>query len=126
MHILVIEPDLLLGGTYVRALEMAGHTTTHVTSAQEAIHAADLRRPDMVVLELQLPGSNGIAFLHEFRSYADWREVPVVLHTYVMPHIQRQFRDVVSEQLGVVSWLYKPQTSLEQLLSTVRSHTPAS
>lgn len=122
MHVLVIEPDSLLGGTYVRAFELAGHSASHVTSAQEAVLAADLRKPDAVTLELQLPGSNGIAFLHEFRSYPDWQHIPVVLHTYVMPHAQRQLHAVIAEQFGVVSWLYKPQTSLEQLLQTVRQY----
>lgn len=107
----------------MRAFELAGHSALHVASAQEAVLAADIRRPDVVTLELQLPGSNGIAFLHEFRSYPDWQAIPVVLHTYVMPHAQRQLQSTMADQFGVVSWLYKPQTSLEQLLQTIRQHT---
>lgn len=125
MHILVVEPDILLGGTYVRALEMAGHRAHHATTAQMAIQMADATTPDIVVLELQLPGPNGVAFLQEFRSYPDWRSVPVIFHTYVMPHAQRQLRDVVADQYGVVSWLYKPQTSLEHLLAIVRQYAPS-
>lgn len=122
MRILLIEPDALLGKTYAKALEAVGHTVDSVRNAQAAIIAADDHLPDLVILELQLPSHNGIAFLQEFRSYHDWSEIPVILHTFAPPHAQDTAEAIVAKQYGVTAWLYKPQTTLPQLLSVVHRH----
>src|SRR5690606_21603784 len=84
-HVLLIEPNTLLADTYTQALTHAGHEVTHVTGAQAGIDAADKRQPDLVIVELQLPRHSGVEFLHEFRSYAEWLNVPVVVNTSLPP-----------------------------------------
>jgi len=122
MHVLLIEPDIHLADAYRRSVEAAGHSVAHALTAQSALHAANTKLPDVVILELQLPGPNGVAFLQEFRSYDDWRTVPVVLHTYVLINSRLDIRTILENQYGVTAWLYKPQTTLAQLLSTVENH----
>jgi len=119
MHILLIEPDKLLASTYVQALKFAGHTVDHVMSGQGAVASADAATPELVILEMQLPAQNGIAFLQEFRSYAEWQHIPVILHTYVTPKGMEEIFETLKREYGVVSWLYKPQTPLTQLVSVV-------
>lgn len=123
MHILLIEPDRLEAVTLVAALERGGHTVAHAVSAQSAVHAADQKQPDVVVLELQLPRHNGVEFLYEFRSYPEWLAVPIVLHTFVPPRELAQAATLYNE-LGVVRTLYKPATNLAQLCSAVQLQTP--
>ncbi len=112
MHILLIEPDKFLAKTYRAALERAGYKLTVSHDAQGAIHASDRKRPDLVLLELQLPGHNGIEFLYEFRSYAEWQPIPIILHTFVpRQHLAAEH----FERLGIAGYLYKPVTTLQQL-----------
>ncbi len=118
MRILLIEPDIGLAKIYIQALQRARHVVDWTQGADNAIHRADQQKPDIVILELQLAGHSGVAFLQEFRSYADWAEVPVVLHTMVPPVQLRAFQKSLQE-MGVCAQLYKPQTSLEQLVKTV-------
>ncbi|HYH74321.1 MAG TPA: response regulator [Candidatus Saccharimonadales bacterium] len=118
-HVLLVEPNKVLARTYIRALEHGGHTVGHATGAQEAVDVADDHQPAVVVLELQLGARDGIEFLHEFRSYPEWQGVPVILHTQVTPVALAQFQRVLASDLGVVASLYKPQTSLVKLISTV-------
>lgn len=122
MHILLIEPDTLLGSAYTRAVSDAGHTVDHASSGQHAVAMADMSPPSMVIMELQLPGQNGIAFLQEFRSYAEWAQVPVIFHTYVMPHGRGDVKEILRREYGVVDWLYKPSTTLQQLMDSVHKH----
>ena len=80
--------------------------------------------PDVVVLELQLPGHNGVEFLYEFRSYPEWLHVPVVLHTFVPP--AELTRAVTLEaELGVRKMLYKPAATLTALCAAVWAAAPA-
>jgi DNA-binding response OmpR family regulator len=118
MNILLIEPDIVLGRTYEAALTVAGHSVLTGGHAQDAIRLADTQQPDLILLELQLPGHSGIEFLYEFRSYAEWRKIPIILHTMVAPHILEQ-QSLHFSSLGIISYLYKPATNLHQLVRTV-------
>lgn len=123
MSILLIEPNKTLGKTYKSALARDGHDVILCHNAQEAILAADRLRPDVVVLELQLAGHSGAEFLYEFRSYPEWWDVPVILHTMVPVHLL-----VAEEQfgrLGIAAHLYKPATQLWRLVRTVNETLPA-
>ncbi len=126
MHILLIEPDTVLAQLYIQALEGVGqHTVSYIMSAEAAIHTADRKRPDVVVLEMQLVGHNGVAFLQEFRSYADWLDIPVIMHTWASPTHLQEFEEALKE-MGVAAHLYKPQTTLHQLITVIDNYARVS
>ncbi len=118
-QILLIEPDNILGQTLSGVLESAGHKVIHVATAQDGVTMADKITPDMVILELQLVGHGGIEFLCEFRSYKDWENIPAIIYSTVPPLEFRASRESLSGELGVVAYLYKPNTSLLDLLRAV-------
>lgn len=122
-NILLIEPDRLLAKTYAQALTAAGHTVIARAAAQSAIFAADQVPPDLVILELQLIEHSGIEFLYEFRSYAEWQTIPVIVVSHVPPAEFNASRELLKRDLGVLSYYYKPHTSLRQLLQAVRAIT---
>jgi DNA-binding response OmpR family regulator len=120
MNILLVEPNTSLGKIYAKALEGAGHVVSHCRGAQEAVLSADQKQPDAVVLELQLPGHSGVEFLYEFRSYAEWQNIPVILHTLVsQEHLH------LPQQLNVSTHLYKPTTTLKNLRQAINELVPA-
>lgn len=120
MRVLLVEPDRILGRTYARALRRAGHKVRLVSSAQAAVYGADTARPDIVVLELQLPMHNGVEFLYEFRSYSEWLDIPVVVHSFVPLH--EVAAPTLQRELGVRQFLYKPATSLARLTAAVAAY----
>jgi DNA-binding response OmpR family regulator len=118
-QILIIEPDRLLARTYAEACKRAGYAVRACATAQGAVQLADDIRPDAVVLELQLVAHSGIEFLYEFRSYADWQTIPVVVHSNVPPTEFNDSVDVLKKHLHIASYYYKPTTNLETLLQAV-------
>lgn len=118
-HILIVEPDIRLGRTYADGLRARGYSVAHSTTAQDAVCEADAQQPDVVVLEIQLTKHSGIEFLYEFRSYADWQPVPVVVVSHVPPQEFAASSDILNRRLGVQAYHYKPQTSLRTLLHAV-------
>jgi DNA-binding response OmpR family regulator len=118
-RILLIEPDFVLSGVYKEALTRAGYQVDCAVSAQTAIHLADSKKPDLVILELQLIEHSGIEFLYEFRSYPEWQTVPVIIQSQVPPSEFSSSWQIMKKQLGVGVYLYKPQVSLKQLISSV-------
>ncbi len=121
--VLLIEPNTVLAKTYTQALQHAGHSVVHVTGAQSAVDAADKQTPDIVIVELNLPGHSGIEFLHEFRSYAEWLNIPVVLNTVLTAGQIAPAMETFRRDLGVSAVLYKPRATLQDLVRVTREHT---
>lgn len=118
-HIILIEPDRRLAETYTAACKQAGHSVVPCASAQAAVLAADQQRPDVVLVELQLVEHSGIEFLYEFRSYIEWQAVPLIIHSHVPPSEFANNWQLFKNQLKVSHYLYKPQTTLGDLLKTI-------
>ncbi len=118
--ILLVEPDNVLAETYSAALAGAGYEVAVAAGAQAAVSAADAVRPDLVILELQLVEHSGIEFLYEFRSYPEWQDIPVLVHTAVPPGEFEGSWQILGGELGIEVYLYKPRTSLAGLLGNVR------
>lgn len=112
INVLIIDPDIQVCELLSDYLEHDFSVVT-VVDSQQAIHQADRIKPDIIILELAIPDQNGLAFLHEFRSYEEWQSIPIILHTMIPPKADvdiHAWRD-----LGVKEYLYKPTTNLKKL-----------
>lgn len=118
MNVLLIEPNIVLSRTYSAALSEVGHSVMAAQSAQSAIHASDEQIPDCIILELQLSSHSGVEFLYELRSYTEWRDIPVIVHSLVPPESLALTSDK-KQQLGIAEYLYKPATRLSKLTAAV-------
>lgn len=121
MQILLIEPDRVLADAYQQALSPVGDVFVSY-NGQQAIELIDqMEQLALIVLELQLPGHNGIAFLQELRSYADTQHTPVIIQSYMRQPLAEEL-DAICEAFGVRQWLYKPDTSLSELCNTAKAY----
>lgn len=113
-HILLVEPDKKMAAVAKEYLEKDGKIKVRTAySAQEGIHSADKQTPMLVIVELAIPMHNGFAFLHEFRSYSDWVDIPVIVHSHI--DIDRSSASAEWKRLGVTTYFYKPTTTLKKL-----------
>lgn len=114
-HVLLVEADKTIRDQTVLACQGAGLSVSTSSNAQTAIGACEDHKPDVIVLELQLRGHSGIEFLHELRSYPEWQDIPVVLHTLVPWADLEKFKDAF-KSMGIVGYAYKPETSFRKLI----------
>ena len=78
-QILVVDDEAYLRYVHVLVLSAAGYAATALASAVEALaRLADIR-PDLILLDMSLPGMDGREFLRRIRSSALWRRLPVIL-----------------------------------------------
>ena len=117
-RVLLIEPDRLRARNVSEALTRAGHVVNSYQTGQSAIHNADVTPPDVIILELQLAGHNGLEFLHEFRSYPDFQDIPIILYTLIPP-VMLSANSEVFNLLGIQGYLYKPLTKLKHIVAAV-------
>lgn len=79
--VLLIDDDEWLTAQYRRLLEHAGFTVSAAAHALDGIEAIDQLRPDAIMLDVFMPGPNGIVLLHEIRSHSDLAHIPIILCT---------------------------------------------
>lgn len=117
-RILLIEPDAMVAKNVSQLAQRAGHKIDWTIDAQAAVDLADDHKPDAVILELMLAGRSGVEFLYEFRSYPEWRDVPVIIYSNLseqeLPVNGSCYRD-----LGIARYFYKPLASLSHLIDEV-------
>ena len=116
MNILVVDSHTTTQKTLAKIC--ATHHVVGVRNAQQAVEAANQLPPDVVVLELLLSGHSGLEFLYEFRTYADWQHIPVIVYTTV-----KLTDEVLAsrswQQLDVYRYMYKPSSSLRAVVDAI-------
>lgn len=120
MKVLVIEDnpiDLKLARAVV---QLSGHDVFAHSSAEGALEALRSCQPDVILLDLNLPGTDGIRFAQELRRHRDTRNIPIVAVT-AYPHQYRR-ADVLSA--GCATCIIKPINTrklIDQLQAVARN-----
>lgn len=80
-RILIVEDDLNLAQVLMAVFKRWGVETYHVQTGTEAIQLSQQIRPDLVILDLVLPESNGFAVVDWLRQHNRLCHVPLVIYT---------------------------------------------
>ncbi|HSN11701.1 MAG TPA: response regulator transcription factor, partial [Propionibacteriaceae bacterium] len=70
-HVLVVDDETVLAGMVANYLQRAGFRTTVAHDGVRAVEAALATSPDVVVLDLGLPGKDGLQVCQEIRRHSD-------------------------------------------------------
>jgi CheY-like chemotaxis protein len=82
MHILVVDDDPDIRRIAALALErLGGFRVTIATSGAEGLEMAARDRPDVILLDVSMPGADGPETLSRLRSDPDTARVPVIFFT---------------------------------------------
>lgn len=85
-HILVVDDDEKSRRLACDVLEHQGHAVIRAGSGEEALALAQTRSFDLALLDIQLPGMNGVDTFKALRALPGWATVPVIAMTAsVMP-----------------------------------------
>jgi two-component system, sensor histidine kinase and response regulator len=80
-RLLVVEDDTTLASMYRSALRLAGYQVDVTSNGVTALWHIDQSPPDLVVLDLHLPGVRGDVILSEIAARSDLSHIPVVVVT---------------------------------------------
>lgn len=118
-HILIVDDEAPIREILSQMLGQQGFRVTEAATATEAQQAVQRDPPDLVISDLQLEDSDGLAMIAQMK--ASRPKLPVILLTGVLFDA-----DVVRDSLSklVTSYLAKT-TPLAKILDEVRRHLPA-
>lgn len=111
-EILVVEDERDIAGLIAYQLTKSGYSTRTVADGEQALEAVARERPDLIVLDLMLPGVPGYDVLKELRRREDTARVPVVVLT-----ARREEDDRIKGlELGADDYVTKPFSPTELVL----------
>lgn len=114
--ILVVEDEITLQDAIKIKLEKAELTYLPAHTGEEALAILARSRPDIIWLDLLMPGMGGFAFLAELRKNDAYRDIPVIIVSVsASPEkIKHAF------ELNVVDYIVKSQYKLEDIVDRVK------
>ncbi|WP_282204602.1 response regulator transcription factor [Kitasatospora fiedleri] len=111
-RILVVDDDPTVGEVVAGYLTRAGHLVDRAEDGPRGLDLAERHRPDLLVLDLMLPGLDGLEVLRRLRARPDRPDLPVVLLTAKGDEADR----VLGLELGADDYVTKPFSPRELVL----------
>ena len=110
-HILIVDDDAEIRSLLKTYLEKGGLTITAVSDGKGMWQALATEHIDLIILDLMLPGDDGLTLCRNLRARADAPDVPVIMLTARGEETDR----IVGLEMGADDYLAKPFSARELL-----------
>jgi len=112
--ILVVDDDVQIRRALRNAISARGYEVITASNGEEALDKASLELPDMIILDLAMPGLSGLEVCKEIRS---WSDIPILILS-----VKEKEKDKIKAlDLGADDYITKPFNTGE-LLARIRAH----
>jgi CheY-like chemotaxis protein len=117
--VMIIDDAELSRQTLARLLRREGYQTLCADSGNQALHLLRQAEPDLILLDVKMPGLDGLDLLEMLHDNPQWRALPVVMLTAVADtHTVHR-----SLQLGAKAYLIKAAFSVGEMMTLVKQFT---
>jgi len=115
-RIYVVEDDKSICEIVIYALKSAGFEVTGFETGAEFLAAVEMTPPNLVLLDIMLPGEDGLSILKKLRSTAQTKTLPIIMLTAKSSEIDK----VKGLDMGADDYIVKPFGVVE-LISRVKA-----
>jgi DNA-binding response OmpR family regulator len=115
-HVLLIEDELAIAKPVRYALQEEGYDVSLAVTGEEGLEKAKKHNPDIVILDLMLPGLPGEEVCKDIKKYEKTRSVPIIILTAKDTDVDK----VIGRVIGADYYITKP-FNMEELLAKVGS-----
>ncbi len=112
MKVLVVDDEIAIGKLIETALKNRGHEALWIDNADDILHVMEEFKPDVVLLDINMPGKSGFDALKDIRDAG--YDVPVLMISV----LSQDFNIERAYELGAVDYVVKP-FSLNHLLRKI-------
>lgn len=116
--VLIIEDDAFLIKAYRIKFEREGFSVLTAANGKEVLVALEKEPPQIVLLDLMLPGISGFDILETIRKSASWKNVPVIIFSNL-----GQSQDIEKgKKLGANEYFIKTNMKISDVVDAVRKY----
>lgn len=119
-HILVVDDSPTERHFISKLLEKTGHKVSTADSGEEGVEAAKETHPDLILMDIVMPGMNGFQATRQITTTPETAEIPVVM----VSTKSQQTDKVWATRQGAKGYLVKPVDS-EMLINSIKSFLAA-
>ena len=112
--VLIVDDSLVDVKNLQRILQDAGCAVTVAMSGLEALTKVQSDKPDLIMLDVNMPDLDGFGTARKLKQDADSKNIPVVFVTSKNQKVDRVFAQMLGAK-GYVTKPYLPEQILEQL-----------
>jgi DNA-binding response OmpR family regulator len=114
--ILIVEDDSFLQGLASSKLEKDGFMVTGASNSDEAAKVLDGETPDLILLDLVLPGTDGYGILKKLREGVKTKDTPVI----VFSNLSDDSDIKKAKELGATDYMVKSNFTLDELSDRIK------
>jgi DNA-binding response OmpR family regulator len=114
--VLLVEDDAAAAQMYRLQLELDGYLVLTAIDGETGLSMAERFQPDLIIIDIGLPGMNGLELLDAMRARDRVRDIPVLILT----NFEEPEAESRSLELGARQFLRKSKTTPEALTVSVR------
>jgi len=118
--ILVVDDNDAVCKSLAKLLGHVGHKGYCVTSGEDALQFVKHKMPDLVILDVMMPGMDGLEVLRQLQSDEQTRKLPVVMFSAVT---DEEYRSHVLNK-GAVDYWVKASVAFEDLENRLQKLLP--
>ncbi|TSC62553.1 MAG: response regulator receiver modulated metal dependent phosphohydrolase [Parcubacteria group bacterium Gr01-1014_48] len=115
IKVLIAEDDPLLAGMLGKRLTTAGGTLYHEADGARILEIVREQHPDIVVLDIMLPGMNGYDVLKTIKADDATKDIPVLL----LSNLGQEEDIQKSRELGAADFMIKATVSLDEVVEKI-------
>lgn len=116
--ILIIEDEIALRSALSIKLKKEGFEVLEAQNGQQGLDLAATQKPDLVLLDIIMPGMNGFDVLKNIKSNAGLVNVPVI----VLTNLPEESAKEKVKELGGTEYLVKSNMPLEELVAKIKTY----
>jgi two-component system alkaline phosphatase synthesis response regulator PhoP len=115
-NVLIVDDEMHILELLRYNLESNGYNVIQAESGEEALEIIKDNQVDIILLDLMLPGIDGLEVLRRIRSTEDYKEIPVIMLTAK----SEEFDTVLGLEMGADDYIGKP-FGIHELLARIKA-----
>jgi len=116
--ILLVEDDKFVSKAYCFFLKKAGYTVWYAENGDKALENVEKYKPDLILLDLIMPGRNGFEILEELKAKKTTAHIPVI----IMSNLSQETDVAECKRLGAVDYLIKSNFFMKDIIEKIKTH----
>ena len=116
--ILLAEDDQFLCKALKDKLKRDNFSVNLVSNGNEVLPAVKKDKPDLILLDIMMPGKNGFEVIQEVRSEEDFKNLPII----IISNLGQENDIKKGIELGAVGYIVKSDLSISEVAKKAREY----